>query len=225
MFLGHFGLGFGAKRPAPRTSLGTMFFAAQFLDLLWPLLVLVGIEHVEIRPGITEVNALDFVSYPISHSLLMAIVWATVFAFVYSLRTNYLRGARWLWLLVVSHWVLDVVVHRPDLPLYPGSSIEFGLGMWNSLAGSIVVEGVLFTLGVIVYVRTTAPQNRTGTYALLGLILFLIATYIASVLSAPPSTTAVATSALSMWLLVAWGYWIDRNRTVVANQSAPPTAS
>jgi hypothetical protein len=83
MFIGHFGVAFAAKKVAPQTSLGTLILAAQFLDFLWPLFLLLGIEQVRIAPGITRVSPLDFTDYPISHSLLMATVWAVVFSGVY----------------------------------------------------------------------------------------------------------------------------------------------
>src|SRR5262245_47114382 len=135
MFIGHFGVGFGAKAKARTASLGTLFLAAQFLDLLWPTLLLLGIEQVEIAPGITKATPLDFTSYPISHSLLTACMWGLLFGTVYWLVREDLKIATVLGLCVVSHWVLDFVVHRPDLPLYPGDSPRVGLGLWNSVPG------------------------------------------------------------------------------------------
>ena len=117
MFVGHFGVGFAAKAAAPRVSLGTLFLAAQLVDLLWPTLLLLGLEKVEIRPGITRVTPLDFVSYPISHSLLMAVVWAALFAGAYLLLRRHAAGALVAFAAVVSHWLLDLATHRPDLPL------------------------------------------------------------------------------------------------------------
>jgi membrane-bound metal-dependent hydrolase YbcI (DUF457 family) len=147
MFLGHFAIGFAAKRAAPRASLGTLFLAAQFIDLLWPLLVLAGIERVRIAPGITVVTPLDFEHYPWSHSLLMVLVWGVLFAGVYFLIRRDRRTSLVLGLAVVSHWVLDWLTHRPDLPLAPGAE-RVGLGLWNSFAGTLIVEVGLFALGV-----------------------------------------------------------------------------
>src|SRR5215471_18702837 len=127
MFIGHFALGFAAKRAAPRTSLVLLFAAAQFADLLWPLLVAVGIEQVRIEPGNTAFTPLDFVSYPYSHSLALLAVWGVVFTLVFGRNFAILAG------LVVSHWVLDWITHRPDMPLYPGSA-KYGLGLWNSIS-------------------------------------------------------------------------------------------
>ena len=119
MFIGHFGVAFAAKRLAPRTSLGWMVLAAQFLDFLWPIFLLLGMEHVRVVPGITKVQPLDFYDYPFSHSLTMALRWGLALALVYYLLRRYVRGAWVLVVLVVSHWVLDYVSHRPDLPRRP----------------------------------------------------------------------------------------------------------
>ena len=129
MFLGHFGLGFGAKRAAPAVSLGTFFMAAQFADLLWPTLLLLGIERVEIQPGATTVTPLNFVSYPYSHSLLALAVWGLLFGGIYAvIRRSRLPVAITLALLVISHWVLDYVTHRPDMPLTLNGPQRVGLG-------------------------------------------------------------------------------------------------
>lgn len=213
MFLGHFAVGLGAKAATPRPSLGTLFLASQFVDLLWPALLLLGIERAEIEPGITTVTPLNFVSYPITHSLLMVCVWGLLFGGVYWMIRKDVRSAVVLGLCVVSHWVLDLVVHRPDLPLVPGGAEKAGFGLWNSLGGTLLVEGLLFAVGVWLYVRVTRSENRVGRYALWALVAFLVVVYTMNVFGPPPpDMTTVAWVGQSMWLLVAWGYWIDRNR-------------
>ena len=214
MFIGHFGVGFGAKRLAPAVSLGTLFLAAQFADLLWPALLLMGVEEVRVDPGITVVTPLDFVRYPYSHSLVAMVAWGAVFGIVYRLaRRSRPAVGMLLAALVVSHWVLDLVMHRPDLPLTVGGRERYGLGLWNSLPGTLAVELALFLAGVFLYVRSTAPRDRTGTIALAGLVLFLLAVYFMNFFGPPPpSSAAVAWVTQSMWLLVAWGYWVDRHR-------------
>lgn len=212
MFLGHFAIGFAAKRYAPRASLGTLFLAAQFIDLLWPLLVLAGVERVRIAPGITGVTPLDFEHYPWSHSLLMVLVWGVLFAAVYFLIRRDRRTSLVLGLAVVSHWVLDWLTHRPDLPLAPGAE-RVGLGLWNSFAGTLVVEVGLFALGVYLYVRATRARDRIGSWALWSLVVFLAAVYAGNLFGAPPpDAMAIAWVGQAQWLLVAWGYWIDRHR-------------
>ena len=214
MFIGHFALAFAARSAAPTVSLGTLFVAAQLADLVWPVLVLAGVERFEIRPGITAVTPLDFIHYPWSHSLVALLAWGAAFGIGYRLlRGASGRAALVIAALVVSHWVLDVVTHRPDMPLAPGDSHRLGLGLWNSVAATAIVEVGLFAACLAVYARTTRALDRTGRFALAGLVAFLLAVYAANLLGPPPpSVQAVAWSALAMWLLVAWGYWIDRHR-------------
>jgi hypothetical protein len=214
MFIGHFGVGFGAKRFAPAVSLGTLFLACQFADLLWPLLVLAGIEQVAIRPGMTAVTPLEFVSYPFSHSLMAGAAWGLLFAWVYVwLRKSRPSMGVVLAFVVVSHWVLDALTHAPDMPVLISGSLRVGLGLWNSYAATIVVEGLIFATGLALYARSTRAVDRTGSGALWSLVGFLLVVYAANLFGPPPpSGMAAAWSALAMWLLVAWGYWIDRHR-------------
>jgi len=213
MFLGHFGVGFGAKAAAPKTSLGTLFLAAQFTDLLWPTMLLAGLETVEIAPGITRVTPLRFTDYPITHSLIAVLGWAALFAGVYFLLKRYPKGAWVCGLAVISHWVLDALTHRPDLPLVPGGAARIGLGLWNSLPATLVVELAIFALGVGLYLRTTRAADRVGSIALWALVGFLLVIYFANVFGAPPpSVTALAWVGQAQWLLVIWAYWIDRHR-------------
>jgi hypothetical protein len=215
MFLGHFGVGFGAKSAAPKTSLGTLFLAAQFVDLLWPTLLLVGLEHVEIRPGITRVTPLDFTDYPISHSLAAVLLWAAAFGAVYFFVRRYRAGAWVCGLALVSHWLLDLLVHRPDLPLAPGLSVYAGFGLWNSLAATLLLEIGIFAVGVGLYLRTTTAMDRVGTVGLWGLVTILVLIYAGNVVGTPPpNAAAVAWVGQAQWLLVLWAYWIDRHRVV-----------
>ena len=213
MFLGHYGVGFGAKKFVPNVSLGTLFIAAQFLDLLWPTLLLLGIERVQIVPGVTRVTPLLFEHYPISHSLLAVIGWGILIGGVY----YYLKRSRFAALvigfLVVSHWLLDTIVHRPDLPLYPGSNILIGFNAWSSLPLTLVIELSLFVLGVWLYLHTTVATDNKGKWGVVILVLFLLLVYLASVFgSPPPSSEAIAWVGQSQWLIVLWGYWLDRHR-------------
>jgi len=213
MFLGHWAVGFAGKRAAPRVSLGTLFLAAQFLDLLWPTLLLVGVEHVVIAPGTTRVTPLDFTDYPVTHSLAAAVLWgALVGAAHFALRRSR-RSALVCAALVPSHWLLDVVVHRPDLPLAPGGGLKLGLELWRSLPATLAVELALLAVGVAIYARSTRPSDRTGRFSLVGLVTFLLVIYLANVFGPPPpSVTAIAWAGQLQWLLVLWGYWIDRHR-------------
>jgi membrane-bound metal-dependent hydrolase YbcI (DUF457 family) len=218
VFIGHYALGLASKRVASTVSLGALFLACQFADLLWPTLVLAGVESFAIRPGITAVTPLDFEHYPYSHSLLALVIWGSLLGLIYRTVT----GSKWraaivLFALVVSHWVLDVAVHRPDMPLAPGMNIRLGLGLWNSVPGTLAVEFLLYAAGVAVYLKSTVTRDRVGSIGLWVLVLFLAVVEIANVLGPPPpSVSAVAWSAQAMWLLVAWGYWVDRHRDPIA---------
>ena len=215
MFIGHYAVGFAAKKIVPKVSLGTLFFSVQLLDLIWPILILLGIEHVKVDPGNTSFTPLDFYDYPISHSLLTSLGWSVALGVVYYLVKKYPKGALVLAVGVFSHWVLDFITHRPDLPLSPGSSDYFGLGLWNSVFWSAIVEGLLFVAGIMIYVRTTTAKDKVGNYAFWSLVGFLALTWVINMVGPPPpSVSAIGWSAMLLWLLVPWGYWIDRHRTV-----------
>lgn len=216
MFLGHFAAGLAAKKLTPYTSLGTLLLSAQLLDLIWPTLLLRGTERVRISPGITAVTPLDFVSYPWSHSLLMAVVWAVLFSGVYVLIRRYPRGAVVALGLVVSHWVLDLVTHRPDLPLMPLAGPVVGLGLWSSLPATVAVEGLMFALGLYLYRINTEPVDKVGSGAFVAFAIALVAIYAASLFGPPPPDERwVAYVGHAQWLLVAWGYWLDRHRVAI----------
>ena len=214
MFLGHFGVGLGAKRAAPSVSLGTLFIACQFADLLWPTLVLLGYERVEIQAGATRVTPLKFVSYPYSHSLLALCGWGAAFGAAYVvIRRARIAAAVTLALVIVSHWVLDYMTHRPDMPLTLHGPTRLGLGLWNSMPGTLAVEGAAFGIGLALYLRDTIARDRVGSVGLWILAAFLVVVYAASVFGPPPpSASAVAWSAQAMWLIVVWGYWVDAHR-------------
>lgn len=216
MFLGHFGVAFAARRAAPRTSLGATIFAAQFLDELWPILLLAGVEQVRVVPGLMAASPLDFVSYPISHSLLMAVVWGAVIGGGYYALRRDRRGAWVLALAVVSHWILDLPMHRPDLPLWPGASPHVGFGLWNSVTATVIIELAFFAIGLAAYVRGTRARDDVGRWALWVMVTLLVAIFLGGLRGAPPDARTVAISALGLWLFVPWGWWIDRHRESVS---------
>jgi hypothetical protein len=213
MFIGHFAVGLAAKKAAPRVSLGTLFLSVQLLDLMWPIFLLLGLEHVRIDPGNTAFTPLDFYDYPVSHSLLTVLGWSLAFGFIYFFLKKYPIGAWIVGAGVFSHWLLDFITHRPDLPVSPGSSSYLGLGLWNSYVGSVMVEGALFLVGVLIYTRATVAKDKTGTYAFWSLIGFLAMIWVMNMVGPlPPDVPSIAYAGLSLWLLVVWGYWIDRHR-------------
>ncbi len=216
MFLGHFAAGLAAKKLTPYTSLGTLLLSAQLLDLIWPSLLMSGIETVRIAPGVTAVTPLDFVHYPWSHSLTMAAVWALLFAGLYTFIRRYPRGGMVLLALVLSHWVLDLVTHRPDLPLLPIGGPLVGLGLWNWRWATVAVEALMFGLGLYVYAVNTEPVDAIGSRALVAFAVALVAIYASSLVGPPPpDVKTLAWVGQAQWLLVAWGYWLDRHRVAI----------
>jgi membrane-bound metal-dependent hydrolase YbcI (DUF457 family) len=216
MFIGHYAIAFAAKRAAPRTSLGMTTFAAQFADELWPILLLLGVERVRIVPGLMAASPLDFEYYPWTHSLLMSVVWAAIIGGAYYVVRRDRRGGWVVAACVLSHWLLDLPMHRPDLPLWPGSGVRVGLGLWRSIRLTLAIEVLLFAAGLAVYLRTTRPRDRIGRWGLWAMILVLAFIYLSSAAGAPPpSERALAFSALGLWLFVPWSWWVDRHREVV----------
>jgi len=217
MFIGHFAVGLAAKRAAPSISLGVLFLAAQLADLVWPNLVLLGVERVEIDPGNTAFTPLNFVSYPYSHSLTAMIGWGALAALIYSQWRKASVGAAGLVLVVVvSHWALDAMSHRPDLPLTMFGAKRVGLGLWHSVEATIVVETLMLAVGVWLYCQATRARDRVGSIGFWTLVGFLIAVNIGNIVGPPPpSATAVALVAQSLWLLVWWAFWVDRHRDAI----------
>jgi hypothetical protein len=213
MFIGHFGLGFAAKQVAPRLSLGSAFLGAQFLDLLWPTFLLTGMETVRIAPGASGVTPLAFDHYPLSHSLLAALLWAAVVGGAWLAVRTEVRGAAVIAALVVSHWLLDAIVHVPDLPVAPGVATLVGLGLWHSAAATLAVEVPLFLAGLALYLRATRAADGVGRWGLWALVALLLVIYAGNLFGPPPpSTQAIAWLGQAQWLLVAFGYWVDAHR-------------
>jgi len=213
LFIGHFATAYAAKRWAPRTSLATLFAAAQLPDLVWPVLLLAGVENATIAPGDTAFTPLRFDSYPFSHSLLTVAAWGAAFGAVHFWRKRRPKDALLLALLVVSHWVLDFVSHRPDMPLWPGGP-RFGLGLWNSVPATIVVELLMFAGGLRLATLATRARDGLGRWGFVGLALLLLLIYAANLTSPPPPTIeavgwAGAIGGLLLWALAAG---VDRHR-------------
>lgn len=208
MFIGHFSLGLASKKLTHVPSLALLFIAVQFLDLLWPLFVLLGVETFTIEPGITKVTPLNFTHYPYSHSLLMSMIWGILLGMIYYLFTKNKKGAVLLGVLVLSHWVLDFLTHRPDLPLTPFHETRVGLGLWNYPIVESIIEIGLFIGGVWIYFKAKNPKRKVAFWSLMG---FFLVIHIMNLLGPPPpSVEAVAWSANLLWLVVLWAWWIEK---------------
>ena len=217
MFVGHFAVALAAKTTAPKISLGILFIACQALDLIWPVLVLIGLERVSVDYSATAFTPLDFEHYPWSHSLGMAVVWSLVAFGVAKLVHRSNRESGIVAAVVLSHWVLDLLTHRPDLPLWFGDSPRLGIGLWNSVSATLVVELALFAAAIWVYSKLTVEKSKKGTWAFWSLIAFLVLAYFANAFGPKPPADATASMiagpALAFWLLIPWAHWADRNRT------------
>ena len=220
MFVGHFAVAFAAKPAAPRVSLATLFVAAGLADILWIAFFVAGVEQVDIVPNLMKANSLDLVSIPFSHSLLMDAVWALLFAGAYFLARRDLRGAWIIAAAVLSHWVLDVATHRPDMQLVPWMETRLGLGLWNSPIGTLIVEGAIWLAAIAVYVRGTRPKGRAGRYGFWPVIAVLTFLWLGSLQGdPPPSLSAMAVfNTVFFMVLLAWAAWMNRARPAVADR-------
>jgi len=214
MFIGHYAVGLASKKLAPNASLGVLIAAPILLDLLWPIFLLLGWEHVSVDPNSNPFLRLAFDSYPISHGLLAVVGWAMLFAALYYGFTRYLTGALVIWMGVISHWVMDYIVHRPDLPLYAGGARLVGLGVWNHRWVAIAIEVVLFAAGIWLYLRQTKPKDKIGVYAFWGFVIFLLLAYGTAAFGPPPpaSVRKLAIATLCASLLIPWAWWFDSHR-------------
>ncbi len=215
MFIGHYAVAFAAKKVAPRTSLGTLLAAALFVDLIWPVFLLLGWERVRIEPGNTVFTPLAFIHYPWTHSLAMGFVWAGVFGAAYFAGRRYIAGTLITGARVISHWLLDALVHRPDLPLTPNGSTLIGFGIWNSIPLTFAIEGAMFVAALWVYLSCTASKDRVGRYAMWSFIAINLIIYVVNPFGPPPpSEHALAFVALGVWIFPLWAAWFDRHRAV-----------
>ena len=210
MFIGHYALGLASKKISDPPSLALAFIAVQFLDLIWPVFVLLGIESFQIEEGNTKITPIDFSNYPYSHSLFMAVIWSMLFGVTYLIVTKNRRNAWLLGGLVLSHWILDFIVHRPDLALTPFGNTKVGLGMWNFPVLEIILEIGLFTLGLYFYLSAGAYKRKIAFWSLIGVLLII---YVANISGpAPPSQEAVTWSANLMWIFVIWAWWAEKKK-------------
>jgi hypothetical protein len=214
MFVGHYGVSFAVKSREKQIPLWLLFIAVQLVDVLWAIFVLTGIEKVRITPGITATNPLDLYYMPYTHSLLGGFLWSGVGFIGYKLRY---KGASYAPLLVAiavfSHWVLDFLVHRPDLPLYD-DTYKVGLGLWNYPALAFALEtGFLFG-GIILYLRASEARSAIGRYGMpaFGIIMLIVQSIV--FFGAPPSSPSAAslTALVAYVVLAAGAYWLESKR-------------
>jgi len=219
MFVGHLALGLVAKRIEPKISLGAWMLAVLLVDLLCFTFLIAGIEHFDVEPEVARNSfvAISFVRnvfFAYSHSMLMNVIWAALFAAAYFLRRRYPRGTWLLFAAVLSHWPLDFIAHNPDMPLAPGASAVYGLGLWNSIPATLILEGGFWLLAIILYVRATHPKKRTAHYAFWPVIAFLTLLWYGNIKRGidPNPVRAGINGLIFFSLVVAWAYWMNRLR-------------
>jgi hypothetical protein len=214
MFVGHYAVALIAKREEPRINLGTLVLAAMFADIAWCVFMIFGLEQVQFKSGMGAGKYFSATNVALSHSLLMDVVWATLLALAYLLRRRYPRGGLMIFLVVLSHWLLDFVSWRPDLPIAPGMHRYVGLGLWNSIPATLLVEGGLWFIAVILYVRFTRSKNLTAAFVFWVGIALLTVMWLNNIAGPPPQNPKAApfASLIVFSLTVAWAYWINRVR-------------
>jgi hypothetical protein len=210
MFVGHYGVSFAAKRYTPQTSLGTLFLSVQWLDVLFSIFVLLGLEQLRIVPGFTQYNSYDLVFMPYSHSLVAAILWAVVTGLVMAM----LRGGTpglWIGIAVFSHFALDVPMHTPDLPIAGNESLKIGFGLWQHRNLSLFAELIALGAGLWIYWQHATPLGPKRTAMIVFAALLVLMTLATPFSPPPPSPQHFAYQALFLYLLLAAiAAWVDR---------------
>lgn len=206
MFVGHYGAAFAAKAVDRSIPLWQLFIAVQLVDVGWAALVLLGVEKLRIVPGITRSSPLDLYYMPYTHSLVAAIVWSLGAALLYRAVRGATARPRAMVVVgaaVLSHWVLDWVVHRPDLPLFDDAA-KVGLGLWNRPVPAFVLEVGLLLGAAVLWVRARpSSRGRRGAWMLTAVLVAVQVVFLLG--PPPPSGAAVAITALVAYLAFAWG--------------------
>lgn len=218
MFIGHFGVSFAAKKFAPQVSLATLFVATQFVDILWPFLLVFGVEKVAVKPGYTETNAFEFLHYPYTHSLFMGLVWGVIVGGIHWLVKRDYRSALVIGFCVLSHWLLDVIVHVADLPLSPFGDYKVGFGLWNHVVVTLIVEAAIFLGGVFIYTGVTKAKNKAGKWGLWTLVVLLLLLTLSNTFGpTPPDSVMILfySFVILMTIIIGLSYWVDKNRILI----------
>lgn len=214
MFAGHLGVALVAKRVEPQAPLWMLVAAALGLDLLWPILLLAGLESVSIEPGNTAFTPLSFDSYPWSHSLVMTVVWATLIGLMVRSFGGNRRVATIVRMVIISHWFLDFLSHRPDMPLWPDGPL-YGLGLWNSVPATLLIEGTFFLVAVYLYAKAFPARDRLGSIGFAALISLVLLIWISGPFAPPPpNPSAVAFVTLALWIFPLWAWRIEAHRQI-----------
>jgi len=215
VFVGHYGPSLAIRALRPEIPLWLLLVAGQLVDIAWTVLVLAGVEKLRIVPGITAANPLDLYYMPYTHSLVAAVLWALAAAVAcrFLFRWRGWAAAGLVGVVVLSHWVLDWLVHRPDLPLYDNTA-KVGLGLWNYVGLSLALEALVLAGGLWLYLTRTRGLTAAGRYGPIVWVALLVGLQLSSfVAPAPPSPAVVATSGLVVYVVfAAAAAWFDPQR-------------
>lgn len=219
MFIGHFGVAFAAKRVRNRVPLWLLFLAVQLVDVAWGLFVWLGIEKVAVSPGILPTNHLDFQYYPYTHSLIATLGWSAVVYLLF--RYWFFRNhpdpncsARVMGLLVFSHYPLDVLVHRADMPIGFGDSPKIGLEIWGSVPLTFIIEIGFFLIGFLLYMSGTKAKTKAGNWGWWLFAVLLVGMWVGTIFGPPPTDiTMMVISGLIMFIALFWIVsWLEKKR-------------
>ncbi len=215
MFVGHYSVAFAVKSEQNKIPLWVLFVAVQLLDFIWAPFVLLGVEKMRIAPGITAANPLDLYYMPYTHSLIGALVWSALAFLVYKVASRTKVGAALIVALAVfSHWILDLIVHRPDLAIYD-DTLKVGFGLWNYRGLEFGLEVAILVAGIIIYLKRNVVRSVVRKYSLIifGVLLILIQTGNTFVSRPLSSDHAVAITALiSYTLFTAVAFLLEKKR-------------
>jgi hypothetical protein len=216
MFIGHYGVSLAARPLGRGIPLWVWFVGVQWMDIVWSVLVFFRIEKLRIVPDFTQANAYDLYYMPYTHGLPGSIVLSVVFGAVVALFFPGHRAKNMLLLAAASfsHWILDLIVHVPDLPLYANSD-KVGFGLWRHVMLSFPLELIFLGLGAWLYARRTAFAGARGRYAFGGFVIFLaVIQAFANFGPPPPSTDVMAATALASYIgLALLAAWVERIAT------------
>lgn len=212
MFVGHYSASFVIKKADSSIPLWLLFVAAQFIDILWATFILTGTEKMRIVPGFTASNPLDLYYMPYTHSLAGALFWAVLAGIIYLLWKRFSKlSALLVGVAVFSHWILDLVVHRPDLSLYD-DTLKMGLGLWNYPIVSLMLEMALLAGSTIFYLAGNARVNRSERKRIILFVAVLVVIGVINLLLPPPPSTGIfAIEALASYIAFALvAFWIEK---------------
>jgi hypothetical protein len=212
MLVGHFAISLLGKRIDPKISVGTLMLAAMLPDVLWCLFMIAGLEQIRVNAGSTF--KLEAIEIAYSHSLLTGAIWGGLLALSYFWRQSNRRGAWLVLAAVLSHWVLDVVSHPPDMPLAPGIQAHFGLGLWNSIPATLIIEGGFWVLSIAAYLSVTRARSRASLVLFWLPVAFLTLAWYGNIAGPPPADPSSIrfTSLIFFLLTIGWAYWLEKTR-------------